>query len=115
MLGSDYCPYCDYEISPEDVFEIADVSGNEVDELVDCPNCGKFIRASLEPLLTVDLSSEEDRLSDLNDRKELLEDMMENDPDKRFINFYKDELSKLEREIKKSKGIIKDNKRIEDD
>ena len=33
MLGSDYCPYCDYEIVLGDVFEIADVSGNEVDEV----------------------------------------------------------------------------------
>ena len=115
MLSSDFCPYCDYEIAPEDVFEIADASGIEVDESVECPNCGKSIRASLEPVLTVGLSSEEDYLSYLSDRKKRLEYRLENDPDKRFINFYKDELSEIEREIKESEEIVKENKELEND
>lgn len=115
MLGSNYCPYCDHEIDPEDVFEIGDVEGNEVDESVECPNCGKFIRASLEHILTVDLFSEEDYLSCLSYRKELLEHEMENDPGERFINIYKDELSEIEREIKESEEIVKENKELEND
>lgn len=115
MLGSDYCPYCDYEIAPEDVFEVGDIRGNEQNESVECPNCGKFIRASLEPILTVGLSTEEVYLSYLSDRKEWLEDKLENDPDKRFINFYKDELSEIEREIKESRENIKINEELEDD
>ena len=115
MLESDYCPYCDYEIVPRDVFEITDVSVNEVDESVECPNCGKFIRASLEPLLTVGLSTEEAYLSYLSDRKEWLEDKLENDPDKRIINFYKDELSEIEREIRESRENIKINEELENE
>ena len=99
MLGSDFCPYCNNEISPEDVFETSDVRGNETDESVECPNCGKSIRASLEPILYVYLSSEEDHLDCLNDRKESLEERLENNSDERFIDFYKSDLKEINGEI----------------
>lgn len=114
MLGSDFCPYCNHEISPEDVFETSDVSGNETDESVECPNCGKSIRASLEPILYVYLSSEEDHLSWLDSRKESLEERLENNSDERFINFYKSDLREINGEIAESREIIKNNKELEE-
>lgn len=114
MLGSDFCPYCNHEINPEDVFETSDVRGNEQDELVECPNCGKSIRASLEPILYVYLSSEEDYLDYLNDRKKSLEEWLENNPDERFDDFYKSEIKEINGEIEESREIIKNNKELED-
>lgn len=114
MLGSDFCPYCDHEINPEDIFETSEVSGNETDESVECPNCGKSIRASLEPILCVNLSSEEDHLSWLDSRKESLEERLENNSDERFINFYKSDLREINGEIAESREIIKNNKELEE-
>lgn len=114
MLGSDFCPYCNHEINPEDVFEIGDVRGNEEDEPVECPNCGKSIRASLEHILHVYLSSEEDHLDYLNDRKKSLEERLENNPDERFDDFYKSEIKEINGEISESREIIKNNKELEE-
>ncbi|MCW6678180.1 hypothetical protein NH286_03305 [Anaerococcus sp. NML200574] len=114
MLGSDFCPYCNHEINPEDIFETSEVSGNETDESVECPNCGKSIRASLEPILYVYLSSEEDHFSWLNSRKESLEERLENNPDERFIDFYKSDLKQINGEIEESREIIKNNEELEE-
>ena len=65
MLENDYCPYCGVELEPDEVVEVTDIDGDEQARLVECPNCGKHIRASFELVLCMSLTSEEYYLENL--------------------------------------------------
>lgn len=54
-LYGDWCPYCEEDLEPEDLFEVCDCSGNETDELFQCPHCHKVFRASLESVLSLSI------------------------------------------------------------
>ena len=112
MSEIDYCPYCGGEIEPSDVFETSDVSGNEVDELVECPNCSKLIRASLEPRLHIYLTSEDDYLFYLLSRQESTVQLLIAHEDKYYKGYYIDRLNEVNREIEQVRKNIKFNNEV---
>lgn len=109
MSESDFCPHCDREIKPSDVFELSDVSGNEVDELIECPNCGKLIRANLETSLHISLTSEDDYLFYLLSRQESTVQLLIAHEDKDYKGYYIDRLNEINREIEQVRKNIKFN------
>lgn len=113
MLESDYCPYCNHEIEPDDVVEVCDMDGNEQDELVECPNCGKYIRASFEPVLCMSLESEEAYLRRLERNKANYEKRLESEHDQWSKDYYEGIIREAERKIRKSKAVIEENKNQE--
>ncbi len=106
----DYCPYCDHEIEVNDVFEISEITGNENAELIECPNCGKMLRADLEPRISMTLYSEEDYLDDCirlqNSYKEELK------TEKFNKEFYEYRLREITDEIKQINENIKYNDEV---
>lgn len=115
MLGSDYCPYCGYEIEPDKVVEVCELDGDEEDELVECPNCGKYIRANFEVLLSMSLMSEEDYLKDLKNRKEGYEKTLKTEYGQSCKEFFEYMIEKVDEEIEAAKRNIAENKEIEDE
>ena len=109
MSESDSCPHCDMEIKPSDVFELSDVSGNEVDELIECPNCGKLIRANLGTSLHISLTSEDDYLWYLLSRQESTVQLLIAHEDKYYKGYYIDRLNEINREIEQVRKNIKFN------
>lgn len=109
----DWCPYCGEELEPEDLFEVCDCSGNETDELFQCPNCHKVFRASLESVLSLSIQGEEDYLQYLKYREKQLIDRIKHSGDKEYMSFYKEELATIQKEIEKSRKYVEKNERDE--
>lgn len=109
----DWCPYCGEELEPEDLFEVCDCSGNETDELFQCPHCYKVFRASLESVWTLNIQGEEDYLQYLKYREKQLIDRIKHSGDKEYMSFYKEELATIEKEIEKSGKYVEKNERDE--
>lgn len=112
MLESDYCPYCDAELEPGDVVEVCDVTGNKQ---VECPNCGKHIRANFEPRLCMSLVSEEDYLRRLEREKESYEKRLKLEDDQEGKDYYEMMIRETERKIEKAKANIEENEEIGDE
>lgn len=108
----DYCPYCDHEIEVTDVFEISEVNGNENAELIECPNCGKMIRADLEPRISMTLYSEEDYLDDCIRLKNSYKEELKTDYGKDNKEFYEYRLKQIIDEIKQVNENIKYNNEV---
>ena len=115
MLESDYCPYCDHEIDPNDVVEVCDMNGDEQDELVECPNCGKHIRANFEPRICMSLMSEEDYLEILEYQKENYEKTLKSVYGQQCKDYYEMMIRETERKIEESKANIEENKNQEEE
>lgn len=115
MLGSDYCPYCGHEIEPDEVVEVCDLDGDAQDELVECPNCGKHIRANFERVLHMSLISEEDYLEDLKNRKESYEETLKTEFGQKSKDFMEYMIEKVDKEIEAAKRNIEENKEVEDE
>lgn len=114
MLESDYCPYCGHEIEPNDVVEVCDMNGNEQNELVECPNCGKHIRASFEPRIDMSLVSEEDYLEYLERKKEEYKKILKSKDGQAFKDYYEMMIKEVDEKIAKAKANIEENKKCED-
>lgn len=114
MLESDYCPYCNHEIEPDDVVEVCDMNGNEQNELVECPNCGKHIRASFEPRIDMSLVSEEDYLEQLERKKEEYKKRKSKD-DQAFKDYYEMMIKEVDEKIVEAKANIEENKNQEEE
>lgn len=112
MLGSDYCPYCGHEIEPDEVVEVCDLDGDAEDELVECPNCGKHIRANFERVLHMSLVSEEDYLGNLKNRKEGYEKTLKTEFGQKSKDFMEYMIEKVDKEIEEAKRNIEENKEI---
>lgn len=112
MLENDYCPYCGVELEPDDVVEASDLDGDEQDELVECPNCGKHIRASFELILCMSLESEEDYLVNLEHQKENYRNL-QSGYGQEFQDGFEMMIDEIERKIKESKANIEENKNQE--
>lgn len=112
-LYGDWCPYCEEDLDPEDLFEVCDCSGNETDELFQCPNCHKVFRASLESVLSLSIQSEEDYLQYLKYREKQLIDRIKLCVDKEYTSFYKEELATIQKDIEKSRKYVEKNERDE--
>lgn len=108
-MDFDYCPYCDHKIEVSDVFETSEVTGNENAELIECPNCGKMLRADLEPRISMTLYSEEDYLNDCIRLKNSYEQELKTDYGKDNNNFYEYRLREITDEIKQVNENIKYN------
>ena len=115
MLGSDFCPYCGHEIEPDEVVEVCELDGDEQDELVECPNCGKHIRANFEAVLSMTLVSEEDYLKILENRKEGYEKTMKTEFGQKSKDFYEMMIEEVDKKIEAAKRNIEENKEIEDE
>lgn len=113
MLGSDYCPYCDAEIDPDDVVEVTDLGGDEQDELVECPNCGKHIRANFEPRLCMSLVSEEDYLEQLEYQKENYKKNLQSEYKQEWKDYYELMIKEVDEKIAEAKANIEENKNQE--
>ena len=114
MLESDYCPYCDAEIEIDDVVEVTDLNGNEQDELVECPNCGKHIRASFEPILCMSLTSEEYYLENLKQQRENYERELKTEYGQEGKDFYEWMIEEVNEKIAEANVNIEDNKNQEE-
>lgn len=112
-LTSDYCPYCDYELDYDDVFEPADINGTEEDIEVECSSCGRIMRASIEIEPHLSLMSEDDYLENL---KRLREGAVARLGD-RYFKDYKhlvlEDIEKLTKEIEQVKKNLKINSEVE--
>ena len=115
MLGSDYCPYCGHEIEPDEVVEVCDLDGDAQDELVECPNCGKHIRANFERVLSMSLISEEDYLEELKNRKEGYEETLKTEFGQKSKDFMEYMIEKVDKEIETAKRNIEENKEMKDE
>lgn len=111
-MDFDYCPYCDHEIEVYDVFEISDVTGNENAELIECPNCGKMLRADLELRTSMTLYSEEDYLDDCTRLQNSYKEELKTDYGKDNNNFYEYRIKQLTDEIKQVHENIKYNNEV---
>lgn len=114
MLETDYCPYCDAELEIDEVVELCDINGNEQDQLVECPNCGKFIRASFETRIHMSLLSEEDYLEQLEHQKEIYEENLKTEYGQKSKDFFELMIDEVNREIEEAKVNIEDNKNQEE-
>lgn len=114
MLESDYCPYCDAEIEPDDVVEVCDMRGNEEDELVECPNCGKRIRASFEPVLCMSLTSEEYYLENLKLQRRNYERELKTEYGQESKDFFEMMIKEVDEKITEAKANIEENKNQEE-
>lgn len=113
MLESDYCPYCKAELEPGELVEVCELDGDEQDELVECPNCGKHIRANFERVLHMSLVSEEDYLEDLKNRKESYEETLKTEFGQKSKDFIEYMIEKVDEEIETAKRNIEENKNQE--
>ena len=113
MLGSDYCPYCDAEIDPDDVVEVTDLGGDEQDELVECPNCGKHIRASFELALCISLTSEEYYLENLKLQRRNYERELKTEYGQESKDYFEMLIKEVDEKIAKAKVNIEENKNQE--
>lgn len=114
MLESDYCPYCGHEIEPNDVVEVCDMDGNEQDELVECPNCGKYIRASFETRICMSLMSEEDYLEQLEYQKENYKKNLQSEYGQKCKDFFEMMIDEVDRKIDGAKFRIEKNNEREE-
>lgn len=114
MLETDYCPYCDAEIGPDDVVEVCDMRGNEEDELVECPNCGKHIRASFEPVLCMSLTSEEYYLENLKLQRRNYERELKTEYGQESKDFFEMMIKEVDEKITEAKANIEENKNQEE-
>lgn len=114
MLENDYCPYCDAELEPDELVLVGDLDGDEQDELVECPNCGKHIRASFEPVLCMSLESEEDYLVNLEHQKENYRNL-QSGYGQEFKDSFEMMIREVEEKIAKAKANIKENEELEND
>ncbi|EEI83527.1 hypothetical protein [Anaerococcus tetradius] len=110
MLENDYCPYCKAELEPEDVVEVCDITGNKQ---VECPNCGKHIRASFEPRLCMSLTSEEYYLRQLEREKESYKKRLKSEDDQEGKDFYEMMIKEVDEKIAEAKANIEENKNQE--
>lgn len=115
MSGSDYCPYCGHEIEPDEVVEVCDLDGDAQDELVECPSCGKHIRANFERVLHMSLISEEDYLEELKYRKEGYEESLKTEFGQKSKDFLEYMIEKVDEEIEAAKRNISENKEMKDE
>lgn len=115
MLETDYCPYCKAEIEPDEVVEVCNLDGDEQDELVECPSCGKHIRANFERVLHMSLVSEEDYLENLKNQKERYEETLKTEFGQKSKDFMEYMIEKADKEIEAAKRNIEENKEIEDE
>lgn len=109
-LYSEYCPYCDEEIEIDDLFEICECSGDECDELKQCPHCHKVFRASLEPALMLNIQSEEDYLKWLKEDKKIYQKFLNAEVDNKGKEYWKERIDERERDIEKSLKYVEKNK-----
>lgn len=109
-LYGDYCPYCGEELEPEDLFEVCDCSGNETDELFQCPHCYKVFRASLESVLVLNIQSEEDYLNWLKKEKERIQRFLIAGVDNDYTKYWQERIDERERDIEKSIKYVEKNK-----
>lgn len=110
--GFDYCPYCDSDIEPDEIFEMSEVDGNEYMESIDCPHCGQHIRASLAFRPYITLVSEEDFLFNEEMDKERFEERLKETNDKWYIEYLESELAKIEKHIGIAKQNIRENEEM---
>lgn len=115
MLESDYCPYCDAELNLDDVVERTDLNGNEQDELVECPNCGKHIRASFEPMLCMSLTSEEYYLENLKLQRRNYERELKTEYGQESKNYFEMLIKEVDEKIAEAKSNIEENKNQEEE
>lgn len=113
MLENDYCPYCDAELEPDELVLVGDLDGDEQDELVECPNCGKHIRASFEPVLCMSLTSEEYYLRQLEREKESYKKRLKSEDDQEGKDFYEMMVKEVDEKIAEAKVNIEENKNQE--
>lgn len=113
MFEHDYCPYCKTELEPDELVEVCELDGDEQDELVECPNCGKHIRANFEAILSMSLMSEEDYLKDLKKRKEGYEETLKTEYGQNCKEFFEYMIEKVDKEIEMAKQNIAENKEVD--
>ena len=106
----DYCPYCGEEIEAEDLFEVCDCRGDEGDELKQCPHCYNVFRASLEPVLVLNIQSEEDYLNWLKKEKERIQRFLIAGVDNDYTKYWQERIDERERDIGKSIKYVEKNK-----
>ena len=115
MLETDYCPYCDAELEIDDVVELCELDGNEQDELVECPNCGRYIRANFETRIHMSLVSEEDYLEHLEHQKEIYEENLNTEYGQKSKDFFEFMIDEVNRKMGMAKLHIEQNEEIEDE
>lgn len=115
MLETDYCPYCDAEIEIDEVVELCDINGNEQDVLVECPNCGKFIRASFETRIHMSLTSEEYYLENLKYQRENYEKTLKTEYGQKSKDFFGMMIDEVNGKIEGAELRIEHNKEIENE
>ncbi len=108
----DFCPYCDHEIEVSDVFEISEINGDEKAELVECTNCGKMLRADLEPKISITLYAEEDYLDDCETLKARYEQELKTEFGQANKDFYEYKIDQITDEIKQVNDNIKYNDKV---
>lgn len=113
MFEHDYCPYCKTELEPDELVEVCELDGDEQDELVECPNCGKHIRANFERVLHMSLTSEEYYLENLKNRKEGYEETLKTEFGQKSKDFIEYMIEKVDKEIEMAKQNIAENKEVD--
>ena len=113
MLGSDYCPYCGHEIEPDEVVEVCDLDGDAQDELVECPSCGKHIRANFEKVLHMSLVSEEYYLENLKLQRRNYERELKTEYGQESKDYFEMLIKEVDEKIAKAKVNIEENKNQE--
>lgn len=115
MLGSDYCPYCEVELEPDEVVEVTDLDGDEQEQLVECPNCGKYIIASFELVLCMSLTSEEYYLENLKLQRQNYERELKTEYGQESKDYFGMLIKEVDEKIAEAKANIKENNELEDD
>lgn len=108
----DFCPYCDHEIEVSDVFEISEINGDEKAELIKCPNCGKILRADLEPIISINLYTEDKYLDDCKRLKNRYKEKLKTKFGEDNKDFYEYRINQMTSEIKQINKNIKYNNEI---
>lgn len=115
MLETDYCPYCGAELEIDELVEVCDLDGDEQDELVECPNCGKFIRASFETRIHMSLKNEEYYLEKLKHKRENYEKTLKTGYGQKSIDYYRFMIDEMDIAIEGAELRIEHNKEIENE
>ena len=109
-LMTSLCPYCGQKLKAGDVLDVMD--GDVEDVSVQCPNCGKYMRASINIISFLSVFKEENYLKELSERQKAYKESLESDISPKHKNFYRNIVECLNAEIETSTAKVKHNKNL---
>ncbi|MBZ2386659.1 zinc ribbon domain-containing protein [Anaerococcus murdochii] len=111
-LMTNRCPYCGQKLKAGDVLDVMD--GDVEDVSVQCPNCGKYMRASINIISFLSVFKEENYLKELSERQRIYKESLESGSSLKDENFYRNMVECLNVEIEISTAKVKHNKNLKE-